>query len=224
MGVPTMYDVSKPMQKILTRSKRLCVSLWVYVIFKPVMIAYFGVSYLSNVLYPDDFTMVDADWYYQDLGLVLSLADYGVYLLCVVLWGVWLYALAARFRELGQATESPWWVLIMYAVPIYSLWGPYTYLRDVGKRQLFEQSGWTETLGLWWTLWILYNMGSNLLLHLIEVAYESGEVITALTFSIIDEVFALCLTIAALAMVRALTRRQLAHEHGHVNVTVEALD
>src|SRR5204863_10134970 len=91
---------------------------------------------------------------------VVSFASFGLRLLTVVVFAIWIVRAQRNVRALGAQylPVSPGWSVGFFFVPIMNLWKPYVAMRSLSQASQ-QPIDWSavrrsSVLPLWWTLWI----------------------------------------------------------------------
>lgn len=142
-----------------------------------------------------------------------------VFLVTIVVWLIWFrraYRNLVPFRA-GELRFKPGWAVGGWFVPILSLWRPVQITNDIWRAsnpsvRPEDGSAWQRDrssllIGLWWTAWILANMGGRAIFSSLDAQTIEEIRRTAITFLISDSVNVI-LDILALLLVRAIAARQ----------------
>ena len=155
---------------------------------------------------------------YIEVGLLTLLApllQLVVLIATYVVNGIWIHRAAWNARALvGQRHMefTPRWTVGWYFIPFANLVKPYQAMKDVWIRSFggatATSAPGTELLILWWWLWLLFNLASNIAGRMSWRATTLEQEVDALTVSIVSDALNIPLSLAFLAIVTRLYRMQ----------------
>jgi hypothetical protein len=109
----------------------------------------------------------------------------------------WIHRINWNARALGAENMqfTPGWSIGWYFVPIANFWKPYQAMKEIWKASAnpkeWESQAVPGTLGLWWTLWIVYSMLGNASFRMTMKAEEIPELIKANIVTLASDVVTL---------------------------------
>ncbi len=138
-----------------------------------------------------------------------------IMIITMIAWSVWLVKLAQRARHYGQMTESPFRVVISYIIPIYALWGPYSYMKRLmathATPTLVENSS-SSLLSGWWSVWVVFNMSAGMLSRLSD-SYLLQDDLLGYAFIRLIDITIWCVVLSlSIQFISQVTRRQIYFE------------
>ncbi len=104
---------------------------------------------------------------------MLYLAFLIAFLVSVVLVAMWIHRAHKRLQEAGHALNfTPGWAVGWYFIPIANLVQPYNAMKELwnlshGEDEEFKNEG-NGRLGLWWGMWLVGNIVSNISQRMVE--------------------------------------------------------
>lgn len=118
-----------------------------------------------------------------------------------VLWAIWQYRAAKSV--VGLTRRSPGWHAGSWFIPVVSFWFAYQNVSDLWRAVGRARPSW---MGLWWFFWI----GSNVIVQISTRSYlaaeELEELRTAMSMSLVGELFAIAAVPFAWLTVRGITQ------------------
>ena len=139
----------------------------------------------------------------------LALLYVPLYLACVVSFLMWKYRANRNAAVLsGRALEiSPGWSVGWYFVPIMNLFRPYQAMKEIWAVSGVRRRS-TNLLTIWWTLWVVSNIGGNIALRMELRAKTAGDLRGTTFFGMVLGLVDVPLCIAAILVVRRLYAMQ----------------
>ena len=131
-----------------------------------------------------------------------------------IVFGMWIYRAAVNSRGFGAQgmRDSPGWSVGWYFIPFMNLVRPYQCMKEIwqvsGNPREWENQSGSPILTLWWTLWIVSSILDNIVARSGKNDTSIAALQSASVFSIISCVGGIAVTLAALRLVRTITRRQ----------------
>ena len=102
-----------------------------------------------------------------DLGASLLIADFVLFIMCIVFVGRWIYRASRNAHALrGDLTITPGWAVGWYFVPIATWWKPFEAMKETWSASFPTADGHGQPvppmLRLWWGLWVTSTILGNI--------------------------------------------------------------
>ena len=143
---------------------------------------------------------------------IIGVANMLVYFTTVVIFGMWIYRVARNVHAFGATglQDKPGWAVGWYFIPFANLVRPYRAMKEIWKASA-DPMDWTNQPGspilvIWWTFWIINNIGANIALRIPRESISDLQGATII--DIIVAVISVILAIVAIVLVKTLTQRQ----------------
>jgi hypothetical protein len=159
--------------------------------------------------------------------LTLSLVFFGVigYIITVVAFLIWMHRSYSNLEPLGirNPEYSPTWAVGCWFVPFMNLVRPYNMIKEIWDRSdpdKVETEGTpsasalemtqiaTPMFGLWWGVWIISNVFTNVSARYTLRANSLQQFVVTFWSDIVSSVFTIAAAILAIGVVRAISARQ----------------
>jgi Domain of unknown function (DUF4328) len=205
------------------RARLVTVFFWCYVAISAVAILALFAALMIGVNVYSDATVPVEDTPPGVVALLLSgiaLILYVItYLVCVVVFLMWLYRARGNLPALGvtDARWSPAWSIAFWFIPIVSLFRPYQVVKETWQASDPATSpGWRRDVppaifGWWWGLFLVNSIGSNVTERMSTRMGGTPGFDTAVTFTFIDVAVLLIgigSALCAMRIVQDITTRQ----------------
>jgi hypothetical protein len=163
---------------------------------------------LAVMLTTGQSTMMGDEFSWHDLGWVaLGLVQLGLLLALGFVFLRWIYLANTNARNLGAADLrfSPGWAIGWYFIPIANLWKPYQAMKEIWQSS-HDPKNWPQVktprfFSLWWTLWVISGILSQLSLKMGIAANQPTEHIAASSVSLAGCLVDVPLCFVAIALV-----------------------
>jgi phosphatidylglycerophosphatase A len=126
------------------------------------LLSLYGIQLLANLAETTDAELVA----YDELVGLVAIGSFGVFIAAAIASWLWLYRLVQNVPALGGGTPSvtPGWAVGWWFIPFANLFKPYQVVKDAWQRLALSAVGNNARRVLaWWLLWIIGNIGANLL-------------------------------------------------------------
>jgi len=150
------------------------------------------------------------DWIYIGSSLGYAVVIFST----MVVFGMWIHRATKNIvqADVPGFNHSPGWAVGWYFVPIANLFKPFQIMRqiwNVSHGHWVELDRGNNLLTLWWTLWIITNIATNVSFRLYMRAKTADDLFSAQILAIVSSAGDLVLYPVAILMVAAITKAQL---------------
>ncbi|MBX3742666.1 MAG: DUF4328 domain-containing protein [Akkermansiaceae bacterium] len=149
----------------------------------------------------------------QSMGGIAALI---IYIATIICFCMWVHRANRNSRGFGaQGMQfTPGWAVGWYFIPFANLVKPCQSMAEIWKVS-GDPIGWTHrkagpVVGIWWTLWLLSNISSNISSRLGLAAETIDQIKTSTIASLISNGFGVASAVAAIILVLNVYRRQAA--------------
>ncbi len=148
---------------------------------------------------------------------LIGLAQLGLYLFTVVIFGCWIVRANKNVRALGAdgLRFTPGWAVGYFFVPIVNLWKPYQAMSDLWRGSR-NPGSWVATaagavLPAWWTLWLVSNILGQVSFRASMAAKTLESLQLATYLQVASQAADIPLCLVAMALVAQIASAQEAH-------------
>jgi hypothetical protein len=152
---------------------------------------------------------VDAAAGFGVIAMIGMVPQFGLMIIGAITWCVWQSRLAQGTSP-ALLQRSPGWHVGSWFIPVVSLWFPFQNMRDLWRLHLrSERYG---LLWLWWTGWLLMNIGTNVWAETLDDDGTVRSVGALNTAGLIVSALWIVTAVAAIVIVRRLSQAALERE------------
>lgn len=155
---------------------------------------------------------------------VTGLAHSVIYLITVVIFGMWIYKAAANIvaADIAGFSYSPGWAVGWFFIPFANLFKPFQAMRQIwnashGANVHLDDGA--PTVNMWWAAWLVVTISGNISFRLTLSANDAEQMMLATQIGAISSIASLALYPVAIRMVKDITRAQ--EEYLHVDALGE---
>ena len=206
----TTFRSTMPLAKTIT----LILSIDIVVWLASAVHAFFAIEVMGRVLARapyEESELAAIDTRSMALGVL-----WRVVRVAAVVWFCMFMVRANRnARSFGSPMSfQPGWAAGYFFVPFLSLWKPYQAMKEIWQGSDPDPSSHSFSvivpalLGWWWALWIVHTLGSRLVSQLYKHIQGPAAFINASWADIVMSGFSIVAALLAIAVVRAVARRQ----------------
>jgi hypothetical protein len=198
------------LSKLATRAKLATIALWAFIAVSALTVGVEALEAANGAIYLE--TEMDT----RALAFGLTYLAYTlVFVVSIVLVGLWIHRAHANLRESGAdgLEFTPGWAVGWYFVPIMSLWKPFQAMREIWQASA-APGNWQSVqtpplLGWWWALYLGANILGQIGLRLSKNIDSVDSAITASAFITAADSASVALDAAALLVVMKIAANQV---------------
>ena len=152
--------------------------------------------------------------------LLLGLVHLGLYVGTAIVFLIWFHRVHANLEPLGagELTYTSGWAVGSWFVPFLNLVRPYQIAQEIWRNSDPDEvnpdnrgpSENSSLIGIWWAMWIISNIASNVSFRMSENVNTPQGLQSATAVGILTDVASIILTCLALMVVNSIQNRQLA--------------
>jgi len=197
---------------ILVKRSRLVIYSLIAGLAVTVAFFLFEAAEISGVWTFDENTAFDSS-----LGVIYGITGLGhslIYLITVIIFGMWIYRAAANIVSAGTDgfSYSPGWAVGWYFIPFANFFKPFQAMRQIwnashGATVHLDDNA--PTLTIWWTAWLIATISGNISLRLTLKAVDADQMMLATQIGAISSIASFVLYPVAIRLVRDITRAQV---------------